>query len=115
MDLKPELERALAERARLDVVIAYLQDRLNHQAPTASRNTRKRKGKLTAAAAAEQALRAAGTPMRTPAILKQVQALGAQIKDTDGLYRTLLRHGQFKREGRGLWSLVESGEAESKE
>jgi len=103
LTLQTELDHAVAERDRLNVVIGYLEGRLNHQTPAAA--ARRRKRKLTAAAAAEQVLRAAGVPMRTPEILKEAQALGAQIKDTDGLYRTLWRHKQFKREGRGLWSL----------
>lgn len=108
--LRAELDHAIAERDRLNVVIAYLEERIQDAAAPHVQNGARpggtRKGKPTAAAAAEQALREAGKPMRTPELLQAVQAMGAQIKDSDGLYKTLSRHDTFRREGRGLWVLA---------
>jgi hypothetical protein len=104
--LHAELERALRERDELDAAIRYLQKRVG-DTPAVNGKRATRKGAPTAAAAAEQALREHGKPMRTPDLLAAVQALGAQVKDTDGLYKTLSRHkGTFKRAGRGLWTLA---------
>lgn len=104
MSLRTELDHAIKERDRLNVIIAWLEER----APTPVANNKRVRpaGKRpTAAVAAEEALRKAGRPMKTPELLLAVQALGAKIKDSDGLYKTLARYPKFKREGRGLWAL----------
>lgn len=121
--LRKELQRAEDERDRLDVVIAYLRERLREddesipapnsadapstKTPTRSATARGGQRRMTAAVAAERVLREKGEPIRTPDLLVAVQALGAKMKDSDGLYRTLLRQPKFRRDGRGLWALAE--------
>jgi hypothetical protein len=123
--LQKELQHAEEERDRLDVVIAYLRERLREDeqerpAPVSSdgaarstRASRSRSGlrsgprRLTAAKAAEAVLTERDEPLRTPELLIAVNALGVGIKNADGLYRTLSRNPKFKRFGRGLWGLAE--------
>ena len=107
MNLHDELARATAERDRLNVVIAYLEGRIGEKATPAAPG-KVRKGKLTAAAAAERVLREHGEPMRTAELLVAVQKRGAKCKNGEGLYKTLLRSSRFKRAGRGLWTLEDA-------
>lgn len=104
MNIEAELARLRTERERLDVLIGYLETQRNGSRP-AARPRRRPAGTLTAAAAAEQALTQAGAPMRTGDLLKAVQGLGAQMKDNEGLAKTLGRSDRFVKVGRGLWSL----------
>lgn len=101
MNIDAEILRLEKERDRVDAVIAYLQQQRNGARPR-----RAASGAVTAAQAAEQALREHGGPMRTPDLLAAVQARGAKMKDADGLYKTLHRSATFKKAGRGLWTLA---------
>jgi hypothetical protein len=120
--LRKELQHAEDERNRLDVVIEYLRERLrgdddqpaNTAAPESGsskvkprRATRSGSRRVTAAAAAEQALRQRGEAMKTAEILAEVQTRGAKMKNAEGLYKTLDRSTKFRRDGRGLWALSE--------
>lgn len=103
MPTKTELEQAEQELARWQTIVDYLRARQ----PSRNGTQRRRpSGSLTAGQAAEEALRQAGGPMRTPDLLKAVQAAGARMKDTDGLYKTLSRSTKFRKAGRGLWELA---------
>lgn len=104
MPTKSELEHAEAELARWQTIVDYLRTR--QPARNGTQQRRARPGTLTAGQAAEEALRQAGGPMRTPDLLKAVQAAGARMKDTDGLYKTLARSSKFRKAGRGLWELA---------
>lgn len=104
MTLNEELAIVEAEIAKLETIRDWLRSRSNGR--TAARPRRAGKH-LTAAEAAAQALQAAGAPMRTPDLLVEVQARGARMKDTDGLYKTLDRDKtRFKKVGRGTWTLA---------
>lgn len=120
--LRKELQRAEDDLARLPVVIAYLRERLGEPpAPEAAKSNGsgatgpKRQvsrqlalgGRISSASAAAQVLTRAGAPMRTPDLLIEVRKLGAQMKNTDNMFRTLVGNPQFKRVGRGLWALAE--------
>ncbi len=117
--LRKELRHAEEQRERLDMVITYLRERLGlsddepENPPTAPRPTTRarrdasRPKRLTSAAAAERVLQDHGEPMRTTEILREVQSLGAQMKDADGMYKTMDRMPEkFRRVGRGLWGLT---------
>jgi hypothetical protein len=118
--LRKELQRAEDEFVRLPVVIAYLRERLGEPVPEAVKGNGssapgKRApagqlalgGRISSATAAVQVLRRAQEPMRTPELLVEVRKLGAQMKNSDNMYRTLVGNPRFKRVGRGLWALAE--------
>lgn len=103
-ELATELATIEAEIARLEAVRDWLRQHVNGATPKPSR---RRNGRVTASEAAIEALQAAGGPMRTRDLLVEVQARGAKMKDTDGLYKTLDRDKtRFKKAGRGLWTLA---------
>lgn len=105
MTLRQELDRVEAEIARLQTIRDYLQERvhMNGERPAQPSAPQRR---LTAARAAEIVLEREGQ-LKTPALLDAIRAEGAQLKDSDSLYKTLTRQPErFKRVGRGLWTLA---------
>jgi GAF domain-containing protein len=101
--LKAELERARAERDRLDVVVRYLEERLR-SAPPRARRVRRTNGAVTIAMAAEAAL-AAG-PLTTTDLMEAARTAGASIAHPDNLQKTLRRRPDvFVRNPDGTWSL----------
>jgi hypothetical protein len=115
--LRRELARAEEEQKRLTVVVAYLRERLSEEAaapttgptpePKKAASEKRTASRITSAQAAEQVLRESGEWMRTPDLLRHVQKLGAKMKDSQNLYKTLDRNPNFRRHGRGLWGLAE--------
>lgn len=105
MNIEAELLRLKAERDRIDAVIGYLEGQRNGAKPSVRR--RRQPGSVTAAVAAAQALAEAGAPMKIGDLLEAVQARGGQMKDTEGLAKTLGRDkDKFRKVGRGLWTLT---------
>jgi hypothetical protein len=116
--LRKELQRAEDDRARLEVVITYLRERLREDdeaSPEESKSPPRathvasngKVPRVTAADAAARVLAERGRPMKTPELLPEVQALGAKMKSTDNMFRTLVTNPRFRKVGRGLWALAE--------
>lgn len=102
MTLADEIRKLNAEIERLTTVRDYLQERAN-----GTRTRRPARGSVTAAEAAARVLERAEGPMRTRDLFDAVLAEGAQLKDSEGLTKTLRRApDRFKKTGRGMWTLA---------
>ncbi len=107
MDLREELALARKQRDELDVVIGYLEGRLDGQGARRPRSRRAPStGRVTAAQAAEKVLGRAGAPMKTSELLAEVRKGGAQVGNGETLAKALTRSPAFKKAGRGMWTLV---------
>ena len=126
--LKAELETALAERQKLDVVIAYLGGRLGNdearppsdagldsdllakvqRTPAESVGKGQFQGK-SATKAARQVLGLFGPerPLRTQELFDALAKGGVRVKNANVLHRSLNRDETFCRVERGLWGLSE--------
>jgi hypothetical protein len=117
--LRRELERAAHERDRLEVVIAYLQERYDALTPTDPAETPKPPTRRTAKPAKRRptrvlplsasiaTLKERGSPMTTSDLAEAVRGKGGEVKDIENLYRSLKRGKGVERVGRGLWGLSE--------
>lgn len=117
---RKELQRAEEERARLEVVIAYLRERLDEASPNSTHSAPKpplltevdettghrRAVRVTVANASHHVLTERGTPMRARDLVQPVRELGASAQDAETLSRALKRDRRFSKEGRGLWGLI---------
>lgn len=106
MSVASMLAELRAQRDRLDSAITAL-EALNGAAPAVrARRPRRAAGRVTIAVAAEAALSKADGPVRTRDLVDLVRAEGASVRDGEGLTKTLNRHPQFRKAGRGLWTLA---------
>lgn len=126
--LKAELDAAVKERERLDVVIGYISDRLGIPAPTGSGTDSGETQppvnlqgapadavnagqffNTSAPKAARQVLEIFGKdrPLKTDELYEAVIKGGVQIKSAGVLYRSLVRDDAFYKVGRSLWGLSE--------
>lgn len=126
--LQGELEQALRERDRLNVVVAYLSERLGIEEPASDGGetapTEQALATATEAAdavregqfygmsgpkAAKELLRMFGRtrPMKTDEIYAAIKKGGVGIGSSGTLYRSMFRDDDFHKVGRGVWGLSE--------
>ena len=105
--LTDELAHVEAEIQRLEAVRDYLRTRTNGAKPATRRRGPRMTGTVTIADAAEKALKKAGGPMKTAALLDKVRAGGAACGSAETLYKTLTRNPRFVKTGRGEWGLAD--------
>jgi len=125
--LKAEMDAALKEREKLDVVIAYLSDRLGltdrtepksaNLAAAAGAKSRTpadeiSKGQFSGKSATKAArhvlsLFGSDRPLKTQELFDALAKGGVRVKNANVLHRSLNRDDTFLRVERGLWSLSE--------
>lgn len=124
--LKRELEEAVRQKARLDVVIQYLQGRMGITAESESETDRDKPQSvgagvdpiaavtasefygLSAPKATRELLNRMGRtrPLKTDDIFKAIKKGGVDISSKEVLYRSLTRDGSFHKVGRSIWGLA---------
>lgn len=126
--LEAELTDAVRERERLDVVIAYLSDRLGIAPPTTGAGAKPEALRVdsmgrvdpeslvsegeffgsSATAAAARVLEKVGRPnnLKTEELMRAIRKGGVPVKNASTLYRSLIRYSKVQRVGPGLWGLA---------
>lgn len=124
--LKRELEEAVRQKARLDVVIQYLQGRMGITAESESEGDREKPQQVSAATdpvaavtasefygmsapkATRELLNRMGRtrPLKTDAIFIALKKGGVDISSKEVLYRSLFRDESFHKVGRSIWGLA---------
>ena len=125
--LKRELEEAVRQKARLDVVIQYLQARMGITGEADPESQEKQQQQaigagvdpvaavtasefygMSAPKATRELLGRMGRtrPLKTDVIFKAIKKGGVEISSKEVLYRSLTRDDSFHKVGRSIWGLA---------
>lgn len=124
--IKATRDKALADRQKLDVVIAYLSEQLGEPVPDGPAGgsgggiatggdpvAGTHEGEYYSYASTDAAFEVLSRfgsqqrPLKTKMIFDAVKKGGVDIANEDSLYRSLARSNRFRKVGRGLWGLTE--------